>query len=357
MNRDVVIIGAGAMGLSLALELRRHGMSVAVLERGEPGREASYAAAGMIAHLDPKLPPELAALARQSAALYPAFVQQLEAESNLRIDFRRAGAIELAYQELDSALVDGKEVHALTPEELAALEPEVQFHSHSYLAREDCLDPRQLAAALAAAARSLGAEILTGTPVVEVTVEHGHTTGVRTAGEQHSAAVVVNCAGAWAPQIAPGNIPTVPARGHMLSVIAPNAAQSGPLLSHVVRGPDCYIVPRSDGRLVIGSTLEPAGFDKTVNPGRIQRLRQAAEKIVPAVACMQLQEAWTGLRPGTPDGLPILGETHIRGYFACTGHYRDGILLTPVTARVMADLIRTGRTDADLSQFSPLRFL
>ncbi len=252
--------------------------------------------------------------------------------------------------------MDGNEVRKLTTEELAALEPEVRFRSHAYLAREDAVDPRMLVAALVAAARNLGVELLTGSPALEVTAEHGRATGVRTAHAHYSAAVVVNCAGAWAPQIAPINIPTVPARGHMLSVRAADAAPAAPLLAHVVRGPDCYIVPRSDGRLVIGSTLEPAGFDKTVDARRIQRLRQAAEKIVPGIAQLKLHEAWTGLRPATPDGLPILGETQLHGYFSATGHYRDGILLTPVTARVISELIRTGRTEADLGRFSPLRF-
>ncbi|HVP63539.1 MAG TPA: glycine oxidase ThiO [candidate division Zixibacteria bacterium] len=362
---DVVIIGAGVIGLALALELKRQGATVLVVERTEPGREASHAAAGMIAYLDPVTQKELLPLARVSAKKYPEFVRQLEDFSGAKVDYRRDGAIELSYQPLEPSTVDGVEVRELTHEELAQLEPKVRFRSHSYLAQEDCLDPRTLVAALMSALRTSTVNLVTGSPVLEVTHEHGRATGVRTERAHYRGEVVVNCAGAWAAQIAPVEIPTVPARGHMLSVVPPHPQpptevtppeQPGPPLRHVVRTPDCYMVPRSDGRLVIGSTLEPAGFDKTVDPRRIQRLRAAAERFVPAISEMQLHEAWTGLRPGTPDGLPILGETKLHGYYACTGHYRDGILLTPVTAQVMSELIRTGRSSADLSRFSPHRF-
>jgi glycine oxidase len=362
---DVVIIGAGVIGLALSLELKRQGATVLVVERTEPGREASHAAAGMIAYLDPVTQKELLPLARVSAKMYPEFIRQLEDTSGANIDFRSDGAIELSYQPLEPSAVDGAEVRELTHEELAQLEPAVRFRSHAYLAKEDCVDPRSIVAALLSALRTSTVNLVTGSPVLEVTHEHGRATGVRTERANYPGDVVVNCAGAWAAQIAPVEIPTVPARGHMLSVVPPHPQpateitpphQPGPPLRHVVRTPDCYMVPRSDGRLVIGSTLEPAGFDKTVDPRRIQRLRAAAERFVPVIAEMQLHEAWTGLRPGTPDGLPILGETKLHGYYACTGHYRDGILLTPVTALIMTELIRTGRTSADISRFSPHRF-
>ena len=362
---DVVIIGAGVIGLALSLELTRQAASVLVVERTEPGREASHAAAGMIAYLDPVTQKELLPLARVSAKMYPEFLRLLEEISDSKVDYRREGAIELSYQPLEPSTVDDVEVRELTHEELAQLEPQVRFRSHAYIAKEDCLDPRTLVAALIGAVKASTVKLVTGSPVLEVTHERGRATGVRTERAHYRSNVVVNCAGAWAAQIAPVEIPTVPARGHMLSVVPqhPQPAtetappeQPGPLLRHVVRTPDCYMVPRSDGRLVIGATIEPAGFDKTVDPRRIQRLRAAAERFVPAIAEMQLHEAWTGLRPGTPDGLPILGETKLHGYFACTGHYRDGILLTPVTAQIMSELIRTGRTSADLSRFSPHRF-
>lgn len=352
---DIIIIGGGVIGLSLARELAHGGTRILVLERTKPGREASYAAAGMIAYLDPVTPKDLLPLATGSARMYPEFVRQLEEESGEKIDFRRDGSIDLSYAEQDPQRVDGELIRELAPGELAQLEPAVRFSSHAYLAKEDCVDPRTLLAALLGATRSRGIEISEGAAALEISAEHGRVVGVRAAHESYTAPVVVNCAGAWAAKVKPISIPTVPARGHMLSVVPPDIS-SGPPLKHVIRTPDCYFVPRSDGKLVIGSTLEPAGFDKTVDPRRIERLRQAAIKFVPSVASMTVHETWTGLRPGTPDHLPILGETPIHGYYACTGHYRDGILLTPVTARVMSQLITTGRSDFDLKPFSPKRF-
>jgi glycine oxidase len=354
-NYDIIIIGGGVIGLSLARELAKSGARVGILERATAGREASYAAAGMIAYLDPVTPRELLPLANYSAQIYSEYVRQLEEESGVKIDFRRNGSIDLSYAVQDPGRLDGTLIRELAAGELAQLEPNVRFPSHAYLSREDCVDPRTLVAALIAALPLLGIELVSGTPALEVLAEHGQATGVRTEAETISASTVINCGGAWAAQIKPVPIPTVPARGHMLAMIDPESPAS-PALQHVVRTPDCYFVPRSDGRLVVGSTLEPAGFDKRVDPRRIERLRQSAKKFVPAVANMTVQETWTGLRPGTPDSLPILGQTAVRNYYACTGHYRDGILLAPATAHVMAQLITTGRTEFDLERFSPLRF-
>ncbi|HEX8925084.1 MAG TPA: FAD-dependent oxidoreductase, partial [Terriglobales bacterium] len=199
---DVVIIGAGVIGLALSLELKRQGASVLVVERTEPGREASHAAAGMIAYLDPVTQKELLPLARLSAKMYPEFVRQLEDVSGAKVDFRREGAIELSFQPLEASTVDGVEVRELTHDELVELEPNVRFRSHAYLAKEDCLDPRTLVGALIGALRTSTINMVTGSPVLEVTHEHGRATGVRTERAHYRGNVVVNCAGAWAAQIA-----------------------------------------------------------------------------------------------------------------------------------------------------------
>ena len=156
------------------------------------------------------------------------------------------------------------------------------------------------------------------------------------------------------PQIKPLTIPTRPVKGHMLSLIFPEAAE--PVLTHVVRSRWCYILPRSTGKYVVGSTVEPAGFDKTVNSYKIKKLQEAAIRLVPRFADARMHEAWAGLRPGTPDNLPILGETSLRNYFACTGHYRDGILLAPISARVISQVVSGGTPEWDLRAFSPARF-
>ncbi len=160
---------------------------------------------------------------------------------------------------------------------------------------------------------------------------------------------MINCAGAWAGGIAPRQFATKPVKGQMLALV-------GTSLQHVVRAPGIYFVPRSDGRLVVGSTLEDVGFDKRIATDTIQRLHHAAIALIPALQSAKLHEAWAGLRPGTPDESPILGETSIQGYFVATGHYRDGILLSPITAKLMAQLISGEKPEFDLSAFSALRF-
>ena len=134
------------------------------------------------------------------------------------------------------------------------------------------------------------------------------------------------------------------------------AALHGPLIQHVVRTPEIYIIPRSDGRILLGATVEEAGFDKRIDPDTIQRLYQAGVNVVPALANMRIHDGWAGLRPGTPDDLPILGETSLSGYYAATGHYRDGILLAPITAQVTAELVTGRQPEFDLERFSPSRF-
>jgi glycine oxidase len=165
--------------------------------------------------------------------------------------------------------------------------------------------------------------------------------------------VVVNCGGAWAGQIAAvPALPTRPVKGQMLSVIAPRRD----FLRHVVRGAGAYLVPRSDGRILIGATLEEAGFDKRTDANTIQCLHQAAANLAPELGQARMLEAWAGLRPGTPDRLPILGATSLPGYFVATGHFRDGILLAPVTALVMTQVVRGAKPEFDISAFLPARF-
>ncbi len=163
---------------------------------------------------------------------------------------------------------------------------------------------------------------------------------------------MVNCAGAWAGQIGPYNLPTRPVKGQMLCVVMPQKE----IVKHVIRTPDVYIIPRSDGRVVIGATQEEAGFNKQTVPATIQKLRQAAIDVVPKIAEARILEDWAGLRPGTPDALPILGATSTPGYFAATGHFRDGILLAPVTAKVMGQMIAGENPEFDLTAFGPGRF-
>ena len=352
---DVVIAGGGIVGLSLARELRKHGASLLIVERGEPGREASHAAAGMLAYCDPMLPGALKSLAYASAALYPEFAHELEDESGMRVDLRSEGTIlcfaESAEGDVASYVSTG-EWRLLGADGIARLEPRLAHSGEAaYWTPEGSVDPRALIAASVKAAKHRNVDIASGSAVTEIEVVSDRAVAVKTAKTRYAAGAVVNCCGAWAGKVGPRPFPTRPIKGQMLCVVAPHGLEN-----HVVRAPEVYVVPRRDGRILIGSTLEDAGFDKRVDPDTIQRLQQAASNLIPELGEARMLETWAGLRPGTPDALPLLGATEVPNYFVAAGHYRDGILLAPVTALVMAQVVRGCKPELDLSAFSPARF-
>ncbi len=356
---DVVIIGGGVIGLSLAWRLRHNDVTVLVVEKCEPAREATYAAGGMIAHCDPSNHPKLRELVAASAHMYRAFVDEVRAEAFESPDLRPDGTI-LFPEDNESPECAG--ARALDDAQLLQLEPLVARRGRAYFLPECSVDPRKLAAALEKAARTLGADVVTGAGVKEVAVLAGRVTGVRTAKTYYPAAAVVNCAGAWAAQIEPFGAPTRPVKGQVVCVVPNNYSPkggvhiTGPLLRHVVRTPEVYIIPRSDGRILLGATVEEAGFDKRVDPDTVQRLYRDAVAVAPEMGNMRIHDAWAGLRPGSPDGLPILGATSLKGYYIATGHYRDGILLAPVTALLMTQLLTGKKPELDLEPFSAIRF-
>ena len=348
---DVIIIGAGIIGLSLAISLRKQGLRVLVVERGEPGREASYAAAGMIAPAGAEIPKALSSLAEASARKYPEFVHELEDESGMKVDFREQGTILLSANSKFPSTME-----LLSSDGLRSLEPELAVQKicnenlRAALINEQSVDPRLLTAAAIEAARHRGVDISSGTEVKTVVISGDRAVGVQTERTTYSAAIVVNCAGAWAGTVPPHQFPVRPVKGQMLAVV------QGPGLKQVLRSDKVYVVPRSDGRLVIGSTLENSGYNKDINVNTIESLFQAAVELLPRLEKSRRRDAWAGLRPGTPDHLPILGETSTRGYFAATGHYRDGILLAPITADVMTSIILDRASECDIAKFSPARF-
>ena len=351
---DVVIIGGGVIGLSLARRLRQFEQTVLVVEKGEPAREATHAAGGMLAYCDPHNPPQLAGIAAASARMYPEFVRELRDDAFESPDLRETGTISF-FAPTESPACDGS--RPLSDDELRRLEPPVAFRGPAYLLPESSIDPRKLGSALEKAARHRGVDFVTGSAATEVAVLGGRASGVRTTKSFYAAGTVVNCAGAWAAQIKPFGAPTRPVKGQMVCVVPVSGTHpSGPLIQHTIRTPEVYIIPRSDGRILLGATVEEAGFDKRVDAATVQHLHQAAANAVPDIARMRIHDAWAGLRPGSPDGLPILGATSLPGYFAATGHYRDGILLAPVTAHLMTQVITGQPASFDLAPFSPLRF-
>ncbi len=342
---DVVIAGAGIIGLSLAIELRKAGATVTVLDRGEPGREASSAAAGMLVTGDPDLGSPMRELAQASAALYPSFVEELELRSALRTDLEARGALYVAAESepLDSA--------ALAPAEIAEQEPGLAQHPRVHFLQEQTVDPALLTRAAIEAAKRLGVVVHHEAQVGQVTLTREHLLEVTTPRVVYHAATFVNCAGAWASQIVGAAAPARPRKGQMLSVIPRDCK-----LRHVIRSHEAYLVPRKDGRVIIGATVEDCGFDKTIDSAKIQHLHQKAANLVPSIGEAKILDAWAGLRPGSPDDLPIMGPGRLPGTYVATGHFRNGVLLAPITAALMAELIQGKNPRMDVSAFSPSRF-
>jgi glycine oxidase len=346
---DVIIVGGGIIGLSLAIALRKRGATVLVLERGEPGREASHAAGGMLVDCPLETDAALQPLATASARMYPEFARELELESGMKVDLREHGTIVFPHPEHVHDWERVSCARALPSE----LEPALAASDRpAFYLKERSVDPRGLVAAALKAARNLGVDISSGETVTSVNLSDDHVSGVTTPKTSFLAPKVVNCAGAWSGQIGPHPLPTRPVKGQMLCLAAP----SRELLKHVIRSPEVYLIPRSDGRILAGATVEEAGFDKRTDPATMQRFHRAAIALVPELRNAKILEDWAGLRPGTPDALPILGATRTPGYYVATGHFRDGILLAPITAQVMADVITGVAPVHDLTAFSPARF-
>jgi len=242
---------------------------------------------------------------------------------------------------------------AQLPAPLAEFEPALaDLNRPAIYLQERSVDPRALTTAALHSAKRRGVDFSSGDAVISVSFWEGRISGIVTKKTSFLAPKVVNCAGAWSGQIEPHAFPTRPVKGQMLCLASPSRS----LLKHVVRSPEAYLIPRSDGRIIVGTTVEEAGFDKRTEVSTIQRLHQAAVSMVPELHNAKILEDWAGLRPGTPDALPILGPTATPGYYVATGHFRDGILLAPVTAQIMAQVVEEGNPDQDLEPFSPARF-
>lgn len=336
----MIIAGAGIIGVSLALELRERGARVLVLDEREPGHGASSAAAGMLAATDPETPVRLRDFAVESARLFPEFVKRIEADSGISVDFRRQGTIVMGHGPFP------ENHQRLSRKELARHESDLDPGIHqAFFVAEDAVDPALLMQAAIRAAEANGIEIRPGTKVLEMRSSAGSVEVVTDRGTLASAQAV-NCCGAWA------GAPVRPRKGQMLYL---RPERSG-IPEHVVRAPDVYVVPRSSGKILVGATVEDVGFNTDVESTVIERLHFSAAKYLPQLASATVIESWAGLRPGTPDDLPVMGKTENTGVFIATGHFRNGILLAPATARAMARLMLGEDPGIDLAGFSPQRF-
>ncbi len=371
-NPDAIVIGAGIIGLMTARALHARGVDVLVIDRDSPGRRATWAAGGMLSpliesdHDDPFF-----RLADRSFDLYPPMLDELHAVTGLHVDYRTTGKLQCA---LDAAGASALARLAASPRaeryglrhytgsDARALEPSLSERvvSALFVERDHCVDNRLLVQALVAAVEADGIAVRIGTPVDGVIVDRDVVKGVRlTSGERIDAPHVVIAAGAWSAQLdgLPAPLPVHPLRGQMLAVdmrVADGA--SAVAFERVVGTAECYMIPRSDGRLLIGATVEDVGFQMGPTPGGLAWLIDAATAVVPGVADLPILETWAGYRPGTPDDWPIIGEDpHVRGLVYATGHYRNGILLGPVTALAVAELV-VGRAPEWVEPFAVSRF-
>jgi len=363
-GEPVVIIGAGLIGLAIASELARRGAAVRVIDAHEPGRAASWAGAGMLApYTETLASAEFAAFCVTSLALYPAFVAGLAERTGVDARLALDGIVEIATGPGDevrlrahaaSLAARGIAAQWLEREALVRLEPALGRAARGacFSQTEGHVDNRRLGRALRADCAALGVRVDENVGLVAIEADARRVLGVRHPQGFLPAGAVVNAAGAWSGALegVPSRavVPVVPVKGQMLALAMPRN-----LVRRVVWVPGAYLVPRSDGRLLVGATVEDAGYDVRVTARAIRALLDAALAALPALADLTVAETWAGLRPGTPDGLPFVGATALENYYVATGHYRNGILLTPGTAVLVADMLE-GRS-AGIAAFSPQR--
>jgi glycine oxidase len=367
---DALIVGGGVIGLSIAVRAAQAGVHACVIERGVPAGGATGVAAGMLAPVGEASWGEdsLLELGRTSLQMWPRFASDVEALAGISAGFRATGALHVALDrdeaeelgrrhELQRRL--GLESERLRPSGCRELEPGLStaVTAGVYVPGDSAADPEQLSTSLVGALRAAGAELITGTEVVGAEASDGGwelrlADKRRLAGEQ-----LVVATGAWAGSGAwlPDEMrpPVRPVKGEILTLRGPADA---PACEHIVAGDRIYLVPRDDGRLIAGATVEERGFDTAIAAGGVLELLREAYRVLPEIAELEFVEARVGLRPGTPDNAPVIGHDASGRAILATGHYRNGILLAPVTAGAVAALLAGKSPPVELAPFSPTRF-
>ncbi len=368
---DVAIIGAGVIGCAVAWRLGQAGTRVIVIERGRVGGEASHAAGGMLAPLvEARRPDDFFNLTTAGLAIYAEFARELKASSGVDIEYRTEGTLQLALTEEDEAELDnqwrwrheaGLNVIRLDAGDALKLEPLLN-RTLTFALKfpgDHQVDNRRLMTALHIAARDAGVEFWTDTEARELLVENAagrkRIIGVATTRGVVDAGSVVIAAGSWSSLLGYDEAPQVevePVRGQMVAIEMPT-----PAVRHVIYSRRGYLVPRLSGYLIAGSTTEHAGYDKRVTAGGVASIIERAIEIMPGVAGQAITETWAGLRPHAPDDLPILGaDPRMAGLIYATGHYRNGILLAPITAQAISELIIRGESSINIAPFNVTRF-
>ena len=362
---DVAIIGAGIIGASIAYELASRGASVRVLDSRAAGQGATQAAAGMLAPYIEGFGKPILTLAARSLGMYDDFIQRVAADSGLAVDYHRDGSLQvltadessdelLALQAQAAAagvrctLLDAQQIHDLEP----LVTPDIV--SGLLISDHGMVVPGSLCRALTVAAIKRGARFESDRHVTRVTARDGGFS-LDTPGGHVDACRVVVAGGSWSGRLTIDGTPPLPVRpvrGQLLRLTSP-----GPSPRRVIWGAGCYIVPSTGGALSVGATMEDAGFDERVTSAAVRDLLEAATELMPVLWRSTFDGARVGLRPATPDEMPIMGRSQKRpGLFYATGHFRNGILLAPLTGRVLADLVLEGREDPVLAATTPQRF-
>ncbi len=362
---DAAIIGGGVIGCSIAWRLAQAGMRVAVIERGEIGREASWAAGGMLAPLaEANKADAFFACAVASRAMYADFARELRRDTGIDIEYRTEGTLYLALTDEDEEELEqrwqwqhaaGLQVKKLKADCALKLEPALNPKLRWALQFPDDhqVNNRQLVAALEIAARKSGVEIFAQTEVEKILISNSQVTGVATSRGELKANAVIIAAGSWSGLVTTKIKSHIePVRGQMIAL-----EMTETKLNHIIYSSRGYLIPRLSGVVIAGATTERVGYDKAVTAGGISSIVENAVEIMPQAKALKIKETWSGLRPGSSDELPILGnDPKITGLVYATGHYRNGILLTPLTAQAISQLVLRGASEFNLQAFSPERF-
>jgi len=362
---DAVIAGGGVIGGAIALELACAGLRVGIFDRQQPGQEASWASAGILSPA-PESPQMIVMvpLGKASLALYPKFVAQVEEISGKSTGFRPKGTLQALFSDDTKAELStiialhhglGLKAEPLRAEDARELEPALSEEVEAAVFRpeEASVDNRALTVSILEAAQRRGAEIVSGNGAKAIWHAGDRCAGLILHNEKVEAKWTIIAAGCFSAAIEGIGpyAPVRPAKGQMVALRGDDLKMERVLWSEKI-----YLVPRNDGRIVAGATVEYAGFDKRTTAGGIEKILSAAIDLAPGLANARIEETWAGLRPDSPDHLPILGPTDIDGLVMATGHFRSGILLTPITARLIREWVTEQRVSVDWDRFSPLRF-
>jgi glycine oxidase len=365
---DALVIGAGVVGCAVARELAAARLKVVAVERESPGAGASGAAAGILApQVGANAPSPILSLGLESRAMFPQLVDELRSETGIDVPYRAAGTLSLALDAEEEAALEkrfqwqteaGLPVERISCGRVSTLEPAISTHIRTALRfpYDHQIENVTLIRALTTSAEKRGVQFRSASEVTSVLVKAGMVEGVAIGPGRIYAPIVVVCSGAWSGLLETGGpkLPVTPVRGQMLALESDEAR-----IDRVIMTERGYLVPRIDGRIIVGSTSEQVGFDTSVTVKGIATLMEVAGTVVPSLHHARISGIWAGLRPATSDGLPILGPAGSAwpdGLYFATGHYRNGVLLAPLTARLLSESITSGKTSLPLEPFRASRF-